>query len=229
MTGAGTWLRWSVDASTGSPAIATAVVLGVAGGSGSGKTTVVDAIIDRVGADRIAVLRHDAYYRDLSHLPMEQRRTTNLDHPDAFDDELFTAHLDALARGGAVEVPGYDYATYARTGEPTRVEPRPVVLAEGILLFASESLRQRMDVKVYVDADGDQRLLRRLRRDIVERGRTVDSVLDQYEATVRPMHLEFVEPSKRHADVIIPRGGRNTVAIDMVVARVEALLVVSPR
>lgn len=218
------WLRSPTDATTGSAAITTAVVLGVAGGSGSGKTTVVDAIIDRVGADRIAVLRHDAYYRDLSHLPLEQRRTTNLDHPDALDDDLFVAHLDALARGERVDVPGYDYATYARTGAPTTVQSRPVILAEGILLFASAALRDRMDVKVYVDAEADQRLLRRLRRDLAERGRSIDSVLAQYEHTVRPMHLEFVEPSKRHADVIIPRGGRNTVAIDMVVARVEALL-----
>ena len=224
MTGSGSWLRWSADATTRSPAISHAIVLGVAGGSGSGKTTVVDAIIDRVGPDRISVLRHDAYYRDLSHLPLEQRRTTNLDHPDAFDDGLFVAHLEALVRGEAVDVPDYDYATYARPGTTHRVEPRPVILVEGILLFASEAIRSWMDVKVYVDADGDQRLLRRLRRDIDDRGRTVDSVLDQYEATVRPMHLEFVEPSKRFADVIIPRGGRNTVAIDMVVARVEALL-----
>ena len=199
-------------------------MLGVAGGSGSGKTTVVDAIIDRVGRDRIAVLRHDAYYRDLGHLPLEDRRATNLDHPNAFDDELFVDHLEALVAGHPVEVPGYDYTTYARTGTPTAVPPRPVVLAEGILLFASTALRERMDVKVYVDAEADQRLLRRLRRDLVERGRTVESVLAQYEQTVRPMHLEFVEPSKRHADVIIPRGGRNTVAIDMVVARVESLL-----
>lgn len=218
------WLRSSVVATTRSPAIASAVVLGVAGGSGSGKTTVVDAIVERVGADRIAVLRHDAYYRDLSHLPMEQRRTTNLDHPDALDDALFVTHLDALADGEAIEVPGYDYATYARTGRSTTVQPRPVVLAEGILLFASAALRDRMDVKVYVDAEADQRLLRRLQRDLRQRGRSVESVLEQYERTVRPMHLEFVEPSKRHADVIIPRGGRNTVAIDMVVARVEALL-----
>ena len=133
-------------------------------------------------------------------------------------------HLDALASGDAVPVPDYDYVSYARTGTTHRVEPRPVVLAEGILLFATPALRDRMDVKVYVDAEPDERLLRRLRRDIVQRGRSVDSVLDQYERTVRPMHLEFVEPSKRHADVIIPRGGRNTVAIDMVVARVEALL-----
>lgn len=200
------------------------VVLGVAGGSGSGKTTVVDEIVARVGADRIAVLRHDAYYHDLSHLPMPQRRTTNLDHPDAFDDDLFVAHLDALVAGDPVEAPVYDYGTYSRTGAAHPITPRPVVLAEGILLFASPRLRDRMDVKVYVDAEADERLLRRLRRDILERGRTVESVLEQYERTVRPMHLEFAEPSKRHADVIIPRGGRNTVAIDMVVARVEALL-----
>lgn len=200
------------------------LVLGVAGGSGSGKTTVVDRIVEDVGRARIAVLRHDLYYADLSHLPLEERRTVNLDHPHAFDNDLFAAHLDELTAGRAVDAPTYDYATYARLDATWRVEPRPVVLAEGILLFAEPTLRERLDIKVFVDADADLRLLRRLRRDVSERGRSVDGVLDQYERTVRPMHLEFVEPSKRWADVIIPRGGRNEVAIGMVVARVERLL-----
>lgn len=201
-----------------------ALVLGVAGGSGSGKTTVVDRIVTAVGPERIAVLHHDLYYADLSHLPMEQRRAVNLDHPHAFDNELFAAHVDALAAGHTVEVPTYDYATYARLPATRTVAPRTVVLVEGILLFADPELRRRLDIKVYVDADADLRLLRRLRRDVSERGRDVEGVLEQYERTVRPMHLEFVEPSKRWADVVIPRGGRNEVAIDMVVARVERLL-----
>jgi uridine kinase len=200
------------------------VVIGVAGGSGSGKTTVVEAILDRVGRDRIALLRHDAYYRDLGHLPMDERRATNLDHPDAFDNGLFAEHLDRLLAGEAVEVPTYDYATYERLSGTEPVAPRPVILTEGILIFADAALRDRMDIKVYVDTEGDLRLLRRLRRDVAERGRSVDSVLGQYEGTVRPMHLEFVEPSKRWADVIIPHGGRNQIAIDMVTARVERLL-----
>lgn len=201
-----------------------ALVLGVAGGSGSGKTTVVERIVGAVGPARIAVLHHDLYYADLSDLPMAERREVNLDHPNAFDNELFAAHLDDLTAGRTVAVPTYDYASYARLPGTRTVEPRPVVLAEGILLFADPELRRRLDIKVYVDADADLRLLRRLRRDVSERGRSVDGVLEQYERTVRPMHLEFVEPSKRWADVVIPRGGRNDVAVDMVVARVERLL-----
>ena len=193
------------------------LVVGVAGGSGSGKTTVVTSIVDALGPGNVAVLPHDAYYHDLSNLPMEQRRAVNFDHPNAFDDDLFTRHLQDLRRNKPVDVPTYDYATYVRHAEVRRLEPRPVVLAEGILLFASASLRDLLDVKVFVDTEADLRLLRRLRRDVEERDRSVASVLSQYEATVRPMHLEFVEPSKRWADVLIPRGGRNTVAVDMVV------------
>lgn len=200
------------------------VVLGVAGGSGSGKTTVVDRILEQVGHHRIAVVRHDRYYHDLSDRPMAERREVNFDHPHAFDNDLFAAHLDELLAGRAVEVPTYDYATYERPAATDRVESRPVVLAEGILIFSDPALRDRMDIKVYVDAEADLRVIRRLERDISERGRTAESVLEQYQTTVRPMHLEFVEPSKRWADVIIPRGGRNEVAIDMVVARVERLL-----
>ncbi len=200
------------------------IVLGVAGGSGSGKTTVVARILEAVGTDRIAVLRHDAYYHDLSHLPVAERRAANLDHPDALDNGLLCAHLDRLIAGEAVEVPTYDYVSYARLAAVERVEPQPVILTEGILLFADAGLRDRMDVKVYVDAEADLRLIRRIRRDVSERHRTVDAVLAQYEATVRPMHLEFVEPSKRWADVIIPRGGKNDVAIEMVVARIERQL-----
>lgn len=200
------------------------VVLGIAGGSGSGKTSVVDKIITDVGSERVAVLRHDRYYHDLGHLPMDERRATNVDHPSAFDDGLFVDHLAALVRGQAVDTPRYDYSTYTRINGVDLVEARPVVIIEGILLFASRQIRRLVDVKVYVDADADLRLLRRLRRDVVSRGRTVESVLDQYESSVRPMHLEFVEPSKRWADVIVPRGVENVVGVDMVTSRVEALL-----
>ncbi len=193
------------------------LVVGVAGGSGSGKSTVVAAIVDALGPSTVAVVPHDAYYHDLSNVPIEQRRDLNFDHPNAFDDDLFTAHLHALRRGEAVDVPTYDFEAHTRAERVHHLEPRPVVLAEGILLFASAALRDLLDVKVFVDTEADLRLLRRLRRDVAERGRTVESVLSQYESTVRPMHLEFVEPSKRWADVLIPHGGRNAVAIDMVV------------
>jgi uridine kinase len=200
------------------------VVLGVAGGSGSGKTSVVDRIIDEVGAERVAVLRHDRYYHDLGHLPAAQRLAVNVDHPSSFDDELFVDHVRALVRGEAVDSPRYDYATFTRQDGRDRVPPRPVVLVEGILLFASAGIRELIDVKVYVDADADLRLLRRIRRDVLERGRTVEDVLGQYEHTVQPMHLEFVEPSKRWADVIVPRGVENVVGVDLVTSRVESLL-----
>jgi uridine kinase len=200
------------------------LVIGVAGGSGSGKTTVSNAILDRVGRERIAFLQHDSYYHDLSHLPLEERRQVNFDHPDAFDNELFVRHLDALLEGRAVDVPAYDFAAYVRLEATEPVRPQPVVLVEGILIFGDTALRQRMDVKLFVDAEGDMRFIRRLQRDVAERGRSVTSVIDQYLHTVRPMHLEFVEPTKRYADIIIPRGGLNAIAIDMVVARILVLL-----
>lgn len=200
------------------------VVIGVAGGSGSGKTTVSQAILDRVGRERIAFLQHDSYYHDLSHLALEQRRLVNFDHPHAFDNALFVTHLDALIRGEPVAMPTYDFAAYVRLPEVVEVAPQPVVMLEGILIFADVALRERMDVKLFVDAEGDLRVIRRLQRDLRERGRTVELVIDQYLRTVRPMHLEFVEPTKRYADIIIPRGGLNAIAIDMIVARIESLL-----
>lgn len=200
------------------------LVIGVAGGSGSGKTTVANAILERVGRERIAVLPHDSYYRDLSHLPFEERTQINFDHPDAFDNTLYLAHLDALANGQAVAMPTYDFTTYVRLPEVVAVLPQPVVLLEGILIFADAALRERMTIKLFVDAESDLRIIRRIQRDITSRGRSVDSVIEQYFATVRPMHLEFVEPSKRYADIIIPRGGLNAIAIDMVVARIERML-----
>ena len=200
------------------------IIIGVADVSGSGKTTVSQAILNRVGAERIAYIQHDSYYRDLSHLSYEERTRVNFDHPQALDNDLLIEHLDALCDGRVVEVPIYDFTRHNRRPETEMVQPQPVVLVEGILIFADKALRERMDVKIYVDADADLRLIRRLRRDTTERGRTVESVIDQYLTTVRPMHLEFVEPSKRYADIIIPRGGMNAVAIDMVVARVQTLL-----
>lgn len=202
----------------------TPIIIGVAGGSASGKTTVSQAILRRVGADRITYIPHDLYYHDLSHLPLEQRAHFNFDHPDALDNRLLVEQLDALSVGRAIDAPTYDFATYARQALTTRMEPRPVILLEGILIFAEPVLRKRMHIKLFVDADADLRFIRRLSRDVDERGRSLDSVVGQYLSTVRPMHLEFVEPSKRYADLIIPEGGRNTIAIDMVVARIEAEL-----
>lgn len=200
------------------------VVIGIAGGSGSGKTTVQKRIMERFGPRRIALLDHDAYYRDLAHLAPEQRARFNFDHPDALETGLMVEHLDALLAGHAVEKPTYSFETHGRLEATETVAPRPVVLVDGILVLAEPALRDRMDVKLYVDAPDDVRLMRRIERDLHERGRSIDSILEQYRRTVRPMHLEFVEPSKRHADVIIPRGGRNQVAIDMVIARVQSLL-----
>jgi len=200
------------------------LVIGVAGGSGSGKTTVTRAIVERVGAQRIALLPHDAYYSDLSHMPFEERHRVNFDHPNAFDNGLYLAHIDALIAGQAVALPSYDFATYTRQPEVLPVPPQPVVLLEGILIFADADLRARMNIKLFVDAESDLRIIRRLQRDMIERGRSAESVIEQYLKTVRPMHLEFVEPSKRYADIIIPRGGLNAIAIDMIAARIELML-----
>ena len=200
------------------------VVIGIAGGSGSGKTTVLEQIIEAFGSERIAVLDHDAYYRDLSHLPFEERTRFNFDHPDALETELMRTHLDQLLAGIPVEKPVYDYRTHAREEETETVMPRPVILLEGILVLAEALLVEQMDIKIYVDAADDIRLMRRIRRDLQERDRSIESILHQYDRTVRPMHLEFVEPSKRKADVIIPRGGHNRVAIQMVLARIDGLL-----
>ena len=200
------------------------LVIGIAGGSGSGKTTVAQEILQRVGPDRIAFLQHDAYYKDLSGLPPVQRAAVNFDHPNSLESELMIRHIEQLKRGEPVELPIYDFATHSRTKESFTVQPRAVILIEGILIFVEPALRDICDVKIFVDTDSDLRFIRRLQRDIAERGRTEEMVVRQYLATVRPMHLEFVEPSKRYADVIIPEGGMNVAALDMVVARVEALL-----
>ena len=200
------------------------LVIGIAGGSGSGKTTVAQQILNRVGADRIAFLQHDSYYKDLGGLPPTQRADVNFDHPDSLETELLIQHIVSLRDGKPIEVPIYDFSTDRRTDKTFTVLPHRVILVEGILIFTEAALRELFDVKIFVDTDADLRFIRRLQRDIAERGRTTESVIEQYKATVRPMHLEFVEPSKRYADVIIPEGGFNAAAMDMVVARIEALL-----
>lgn len=200
------------------------VVVGVCGGTGSGKTTVSRAILDRVGAARIAYIQHDSYYRDLAHLPIEERARVNFDHPDSLENDLLVRHLRQLCSGQAAAIPLYDFTNHTRRTETRSVQPHRVVLVEGILIFADKALRKLMDVKIFVDTDADLRFIRRLERDIAERGRTMESVVRQYLETVRPMHMEFVEPSKRYADIIIPEGGFNTIAIDMVVARIAAML-----
>lgn len=200
------------------------LVIGIAGGSGSGKTTVAQTILQRVGPDRISFLQHDAYYKDLSGLPPAQRIEVNFDHPNSLETELLTNHVLQLKDGRPVEVPIYDFSTHSRTDRTYTVKPRRVILVEGILIFTEAALRNLFDVKLFVDTDPDLRFIRRLERDISERGRTLDMVVKQYLSTVRPMHLEFVEPSKRYADVVIPEGGFNAAALDMVVARIESML-----
>ena len=199
-------------------------VLGVAGGTGSGKTTVARAILDAVGEDRITLIEQDSYYRDVDWRSETELLHHNFDHPSALDNELLVVHLAALKAGHPVEVPIYDFVRHRRTARTRRIEPQPVILLEGILIFVEPNLRELLDFKIYVDTDADLRLIRRLGRDMAERGRSVQDVLRQYLETVRPMHLEFVEPSKRYADVIIPEGGENRVALEMVIAHVQQLL-----
>ncbi|HYO48814.1 MAG TPA: uridine kinase [Chloroflexia bacterium] len=200
------------------------LTIGVAGGSGSGKTTVVRALMEAVGPGNAAFLPHDAYYRDYSHLSLEDRTSVNWDHPDSLQTELMVGHLASLVAGQPVEIPVYDFRTYTRLEETERLEPRPVIIVEGILILVERDLRDLLDIKVFVDTDSDLRFIRRLQRDVSERARSVNSVVEQYLRTVRPMHLDFVEPSKRYADLIIPEGGFNRVAIDMLVARVRSVL-----
>ncbi|HEY4692662.1 MAG TPA: uridine kinase [Bellilinea sp.] len=202
----------------------TPLVIAIAGGSGSGKTTVADQILKQVGRDRIAYLPHDAYYRDFKDLPLNQRAERNFDHPDSLETSLLTQHVRQLKRWEPVDLPIYDFTIHTRTDKTRRIEPSAVIIVEGILIFAEPELRAEFDVKIFVDTDSDLRFIRRLQRDISERGRTTESVIHQYLTTVRPMHNDFVEPSKRYADVIIPEGGFNTVALDMVISRIESLL-----
>jgi uridine kinase len=202
----------------------TPIVIGIAGGTGSGKSTVLDQLLRRFGTAVVAVLEHDMYYYDLGEAPLAERTRFNFDHPDALDTPLLRAHLDRLIAGQPIDKPVYDFASHRRLATTTTVFPRPVILVEGILVLAEPLLRERMDVKLFVDTADDIRLTRRLRRDLVDRGRDVESVLHQYVHTVRPMHLQFVEPSRQHADLIIPRGGHNQVAIDVVMAYIAACL-----
>lgn len=200
------------------------LVIGIAGGTGSGKTTVASVILNKVGRSRIAYLPHDAYYKDLRHLPPLRRQEINFDHPDSLESDLMKQHIEQLLTWKPVDLPIYDFTTHTRTDQVIEIRPSRVVLVEGILIFTEADLRDLFDVKIFVDTDPDIRFIRRLQRDIAERGRTMESVITQYLTTVRPMHLEFVEPSKRYADVIIPEGGLNEAAMDMVIARIEMML-----
>lgn len=203
--------------------------VGVVGGTGSGKTTVARRLREALPEGSAATLQHDAYYRHRPELSLDERDRLNFDHPDSLDNELLLVHLKALRQGQAIEVPQYDFSTHLRLPETRRVEPAPIILVEGILLFADADLRACFDAKIYVDTDADIRILRRIERDIDLRGRSFEQIRDQYYATVRPMHLQFVEPSKRWADVIIPEGGHNRVALDMIVSKLENLLAVHRR
>lgn len=200
------------------------IIIGIAGGTGSGKTTIANVILDQVGAEKISYIPYDAYYKDLSDLPERQRARVNFDHPNSLEASLFLQQIKALKNGQAIEQPVYDFKTHTRKKETICVQPQPVIIVEGILIFAEPEIREIFDIKIFVDTDPDIRFIRRLQRDINERGRTRNAVVKQYLDTVRPMHLEFVEPSKRYADVIIPEGGFNTVAMEMIIARIERMI-----
>lgn len=198
-------------------------VIGVAGGSGSGKTTVVRRIVESLGLDQVTLLQHDRYYRDRNDLRLEERAALNYDHPNSLETNLLVQHVGDLKSGRPVDVPLYDFTRHARLTETETFQPRRALIVEGILIFADAALRDLMDIKVFVDTDSDTRFIRRLQRDVAERGRTMESVIDQYQSTVKPMHLEFVEPSKRYADVIIPLGGHNTVAIELLLTMLRSV------
>lgn len=197
------------------------ILIGIAGGTGSGKTTLANKLIDSFGDDEVSVLRHDNYYKRHDEMDYEERSRLNYDHPDAFDTELLCEHIKALKAGEAVSMPVYDYSQHNRSEESILVKPAPVIVLEGILIFAEPKLCELMDIKVFVDTDADVRILRRIVRDVKNRGRSLDSVICQYLTTVKPMHEQFVEPSKRRADIIIPEGGENVVALDMLIERVR--------
>jgi uridine kinase len=203
------------------------LIIGIAGGSGSGKSTVAKNVADNLGNLSVAFIDMDAYYRNFTNLDLEQRRHLNWDHPDAFDYDLLTAHLAALSNRNTIEKPVYDFVTHLRSDETIDVEPSDVIVIDGILLFVDERVRDLCDVKVFVDADADIRLIRRIQRDLSTRGRPLGEIIDQYLSTVQPMHLQFVEPSKRYADIIVPRGGHNSIAIEMIVAKIKQRLAYS--
>lgn len=200
------------------------VLIGIAGGTGAGKTLVARSIAQELAGESVQVLEMDSYYRDLRHIPLGERETRNYDHPDAFDRDLLRAHVAALAEGGTIDVPVYDRRTHTRQPETQPVAPQRVVVLDGLLILEDPALRQLLDIKLYVDADPDVRFIRRLKRDLSERGRTLDQVIRQYETTIRPMHLQYVEPSKQHADLIVPGGGYNAVAIDLITTKIRSLL-----
>ena len=200
------------------------ILIGIAGGTGSGKTTLADKLVDSFGSDEVSILRHDNYYKRHDEMTYDERSKLNYDHPDAFDTELLCEHIQMLKEGKAIEMPVYDYTVHNRSNEVVVVEPAPVIVLEGILIFAEQSLCDLMDIKVFVDTDADVRILRRILRDVQERGRSLDSVISQYLNTVKPMHEEFVEPSKKRADIIIPEGGFNSVALDMLLERVRSFI-----
>lgn len=200
------------------------LIIGVAGGTGSGKTTAVCKIMEALGSRDVVVIQHDSYYRDRSHLSPEERACINYDHPDALETDLFADHLELLISGKPAEIPVYDFVTHTRRPETVQVKPASVIVVEGILILADMRLRSLMDIKIFVDTDDDERFIRRMERDVRERGRSYESVVEQYLNTVKPMHIEFVEPSKRFADIIIPEGGHNSVAIDLVVTKLASLL-----
>ena len=200
------------------------MIIGICGGTGSGKTTVANQILKSVSEAEVIFLQQDSYYRNLDEMPLDYRRQINFDHPDAIDNDLLVKHLRALKAGEAVELPLYDFKTHSRRADTLHMEPRPIIIIEGILIFAEQRLLDEMDIKVYVDTPDDIRFIRRLRRDVAERGRTAESVIEQYLATVRPMHMQFVEPSKRNADVIIPEGGHNLVSIGLISGRIRERL-----
>jgi uridine kinase len=200
------------------------MIIGVAGGSGSGKTTVVDTIVDNLGAKQVSCVQHDSYYFDRSNVPPDERVHINYDHPDALETSLLVRHLELLKAGQPIEVPVYDFSTHSRSTNTHTVYPRPVIILEGILILADPDLRRLMDIMVFVDTDADLRILRRIDRDLTERGRSLDSIVEQYLGSVRPMHLEFVEPSKRYAHVIVPEGGHNRVAVDMLITTIRSIV-----
>jgi uridine kinase len=200
------------------------LVIGIAGGTGSGKTSVTNAILDKLDKSRVTVIQHDSYYRDLSFHVGRPPEEVNFDHPDSLETDLLISHLRELKAGNAITQPMYNFTTHRRMSDTRRVEPRRIIIIDGILIFVDKALRDLMDIRIFVDTDADERVLRRIRRDIMERGRSIESVMHQYIETVKPMHLEFVEPSKHWADIIIPRGAENIVAIDMVVTKIRTML-----
>ncbi len=197
------------------------MIIGICGGTGSGKTTIARKIIETVGSDKVALITQDSYYRNLADMPLDERHQVNFDHPDSIDSEMLVNHLKRLKLGQPIEMPIYDFRTHTRSEKTERIEPKPVIIVEGILIFAEPKILNLLDVKIYVDTPDDIRFIRRLQRDIRERGRTVESVIEQYFSTVRPMHLEFVEPSKRYADIIIPEGGNTQAGIEFICSKIR--------